>query len=130
MVHSLYEEDQILLPTKKTASLPGPWRDIEQIAWKETPTSRAFFENISVRIGNGSRVKFWLDKWAHKLALRELFPMLFTLSSQQLETISNMGWFEGQLWRWTLTWKRQPSPEEQEHIIELQALLQLSLIHI
>jgi len=46
VVHSLYEEDQILLPTKNAASLPGPWRDINQIAWKETPTSKAFFEHI------------------------------------------------------------------------------------
>ena len=35
-----------------------------------------------------------------------------------------MGWFEGQLWRWTLTWKRQPSTEEQEHILALKELLQ------
>jgi len=124
VVQSLYEEDQNLLPIKKTTSLAGPWRDIKQIAWKESPTSRAFFENISVRVGKGSRVNFWLDKWAHKLTLRELFPMLFTLSSQQQEKISNMGWFEGQLWRWTLTWKRQPSPVEQQQIIELQVFLQ------
>ena len=124
VVQSLHEEDQILLPTKTAASIPGPWRDIKQIAWKETPTSKAFFEHISVRIGNGSRVKFWLDVWAHRKSLKELFPMLFTLSSQQSEIISNMGWFEGHLSRWTLSWKREPSAEEQEQISTLQAILQ------
>ena len=35
-----------------------------------------------------------------------------------------MGWFEGNLWRWTLSWKREPSVEEQEQISSLQAILQ------
>ena len=124
VVHSLHEEDQILLPTKNASSLPGPWKDIKKIAWKEIPTTKAFFEHISVRVGNGSKVKFWLDVWAHRKPLKEVFLMLFTLSSQQSEIITNMGWFEGHLWRWTLSWKREPLVEEQAQIFTLQELLQ------
>ena len=82
VVHSIHEEDQVLLPTKTASSLPGPWKDIKCIALEETLTTKAFFENISVRVGSGSRVRFWLEVWAHVKPLKEVFPRLFRLSSQ------------------------------------------------
>jgi len=124
VIQSLHEEDHIMLPKKIVATIPGPWRGIKQIAWTDTPISKAFLENISVKVGNGSRVKFWSDVWANRKTLKELFPTLFAISSQQNEIISNMGWFEGELWRWTLSWKRELSEEEQEHMISLQTILQ------
>jgi len=35
-----------------------------------------------------------------------------------------MGWFEGGVWRWTLSWKRQLSTVELQHTTELCNLLQ------
>ena len=50
--------------------------------------------------------------------------MLYALSLQQSELITNMGWFEGPLWRWTLAWKRELTAEEQLHLKTLQVVLQ------
>ena len=44
--------------------------------------------------------------------LKDLFPNMFALSSQQHATIAEMGWFEGQRWHWILAWKRPLSQEE------------------
>jgi len=55
--------------------------------------------------------------------LRVAFQGLFSISSQKKETISNVGWFEGLTWRWTLSWKRELTSEEQQQLVELQDIL-------
>jgi len=124
VVHSIHEEDQVLLPKNFDSSLPGPWRDIKRTALADQATAKAFFDNLAVKVGNGRRVRFWLEVWANKKPLKEVFPALFRLSSQQDETISNMGWFEGNLWRWILAWKQAPATDEQRQILQLQTMLQ------
>jgi len=116
VIQSLHEEDHLLLPGKSISTLPGPWRDIKSIVLKESPVSQAFFENISFKLGDGRSVKFWLDAWTDGQPLKKAFPMLYRLSSQQQECIANMGWFEGQLWRWALSWKQELTLEDQLHL--------------
>ena len=94
-----YMKRIVLLPTETISSLPGPWRDFKCIALEESPATKDFFENISIRLGDSNRVRFWLDVWAYVKPLNDVFPVLFRLSSQQREIIANMGWIEGQLWR-------------------------------
>ena len=55
--------------------------------------------------------------------LQIAFQRLFSNSSQKKETISNMSWFEGLTWRWTLSWTRELTHEEQHQLIELQDIL-------
>jgi len=124
VVQSIHEEDQLLLPTKNVSTLPGPWRDIKRIAIEESSVSKAFFENIAIRIGDGRKVRFWLDAWINEKTLKAEFPELFRQSAQQCELVSNMGWYEGPMWRWTLTWKSELTPEQQAQVITLQGILQ------
>jgi len=37
---------------------------------------------------------------------------MFRVSTQQKDMVCNMGWFEGDTWRWVLSWKRMLSEEE------------------
>jgi len=124
IIQSLHEEDQFLLPGKSISTMPGPWRDIKSIGLKESPVSQAFFEHLSVKLGDGERIKFWLDAWTDGQPLRKAFPMLYRLSSQQQECIANMGWFEGHLWRWALSWKQELTSGEQIQLMQLQDILQ------
>jgi len=48
------------------------------------------------------RVRFWEDLWTGDTTLQNAFPSLYRVSSQQKEVINNMGWFEGDVWRWVL----------------------------
>ena len=52
-----------------------------------------------------------------------MFPRLYKLSIQKHAIISSMGWFEGQIWRWTLAWKREFSQEELQRLDRLTLML-------
>ena len=52
-----------------------------------------------------------------------LFSSLYSLSTQQNALISNKGWFEGTVWKWTLVWTRELSRDEPHQHNELLALL-------
>jgi len=87
VVQSIHEEDQVLLPSKAGSSLPGPWRDIKHIAIEESPATKVFFKNLSIKLGEGRRVAFWLDAWADEKSLKVVFPMLYSLSTQQMNSL-------------------------------------------
>ena len=124
VVQSIHAEDQLWLPARNASTLPGPWRDIKRIAIEESSVSKAFFENLDIRVGDGSKIKFWLDAWINGKSLKAEFPMLFRKSAQQNDFVSNMGWYEGPLWRWTLVWKSELTTEQQAQVITLQDILQ------
>ena len=90
---------------------------------EETLTKKAFFSNLKVQLGEESKIRFWLDPWVRNAPLKQVFSRLFFVSSQKKETISNMGWFEGHTWRWTLSWRRELTLEEQSHFSQLLNLL-------
>ena len=91
---------------------------------KEPIVASAFFKNLSLKLGEGTRVRFWQDNWVGEKSLDKLFPGLFSLSVQQHELVANMGWFEGHVWRWTLAWERELSIAEQAQLDALQLILQ------
>jgi len=124
VIQSIYEEDNALLPARSQSNLSGPWKAIKQIAVEESGVSKAFFKNLSVRLGEGTRVTFWLDVWVDVKPLKVIFPMLFPLSMQQNELVANMGWFEGPIWRWTSAWARELTSEEQAQLDALQVVPQ------
>ena len=53
----------------------------------------------------------------------KMFPDLYRISSQKLAIVSNMGWFEGSIWKWTLDWKRALLQPELQHLDELTVVL-------
>jgi len=106
VIQSLYEEDQGILVGSNVPILNGPWRAIKKLVAEDTPISQAFFKNLEVKLGEESKILFWKDPWVLDKPLRVVFQELFSISSQKTETISNMGWFEGLTWRWTLSWRR------------------------
>jgi len=124
VIQSIYEEEDVILPSKDQIRISGPWKTIKQLALNESPVSAAFFKHLSLRLGAGTRLRFWQDTWAGERPLKVLFPMLFSLSMQKYDLIANMGWFEGQTWRWTLAWAREMDIVEQEQLDALQTLLQ------
>lgn len=54
-----------------------------------------FTRNISLLLGDGNKISFWFDTWAHQKSLRELFPLLFKKSRKKRE------WW-AQLWKGSL----------------------------
>ena len=124
VVDSIHEDDITIMPGRNTKTLTGAWCDIKGMAIIENPVTQAFLQHLKVQVGDGRRVKFWEDIWVGGTPLQSVFPSLYRVSSRQKEVIGNMGWFEGDMWRWVLAWKRVLSLEESREELQLHRLLQ------
>lgn len=68
--------------------------------WKD------FSENITFRIGDGSRVHFWEHKWCGENILKEDFPNIYGVSCQRELTVRQIHMFnEGEV-HWDLRFRR------------------------
>ncbi|KAH1266507.1 Exocyst complex component SEC6 [Glycine max] len=58
-------------------------------------------------VGNGAKVKFWLDKWrGDDFTLKDKYPALYQISLHQDSTINLMGQFADNRWEWRIQWRR------------------------
>ena len=58
----------------------GLWKDIiKESNWVK--------ENWRFIVGNGTRIRFWLDLWCGNAPLRHSFPILFNLAVNKFETV-------------------------------------------
>lgn len=63
-------------------------------------------KNLVHRLGNGRDVSFWDGTWCGDISLKERFPRLYHLNSNQLRTVrKTSGWVDG-LWVWSVSWIR------------------------
>jgi len=85
--------------------------------------SKVFVQNLKFEVGNGNKIKFWEDPWIPEGTLMSLFPALYAVSQQQFTLIANMGWFEGTIWKWSLFWRKELTPEESQQHKDLLAIL-------
>ncbi|KAF9668808.1 hypothetical protein SADUNF_Sadunf14G0041800 [Salix dunnii] len=53
-------------------------------------------------VGNGKRIKFWLDNGS----LEDQFPALFILSNDKEASLHKMGVWDGYQWFWYFSWSR------------------------
>ena len=126
VVIALHNEGQALLPlcTTKKKSGSGLWQTLKQLIQDQKLTAtQAFLQNIKLVVGKGNRIRFWEDYWTQDKPLKQLFPVLYEVSSQKFYTISSMGWFEGAVWRWTLAWQRELTQTELSLLDALLAVL-------
>ena len=57
------------------------------------------------------------------LALKGRYPLLYNVSSHKKALVAEMGWFEGNTWRWTLSWGRELTEKEEQQVVQLQGIL-------
>ncbi|KAK2381610.1 hypothetical protein QL285_069201 [Trifolium repens] len=78
------------------------WRDICSL----DKNTNWFGGAVEKCVRNGALTLFWSAKWLGTTPLKQRFPRIFSISNQQLNSVSNMGsWLDG-LWRWEFTWRR------------------------
>ena len=106
VVQSVHNEDQATLPSCSISKIPGPWQSTKRLLVEQQSTVKGFLQHLQISVSSGTKIRFWNDQWVGNFTLKDKFPSLFRLSTQQTTLISSMGWFEEQLWKWTLAWKR------------------------
>jgi hypothetical protein len=79
------------------------WRDIcnldQGVGW--------FNQLAFKKLGSGNSIKFWKDTWLGDQSLEQRFPRLFSISTQQDETVREMGSRTNGVWRWRWRWRRE-----------------------
>jgi hypothetical protein len=82
------------------------------------------------KLGDGGGTRFWLDIWVGPKPLCEVFPRLYSVSTQPENLISQMGEWRNEEWVWSLNWRRRFFMWEEEllgNLMELIGHVKLSL---
>jgi len=67
VVNSIHNEDFAILLAQTLPSILGPWKEIKRLSTEASSIQESFFQNIKVKLGEGSKIRFWKDPWAmHK----------------------------------------------------------------
>lgn len=59
----------------------GPWKHISKL-WEE------FLQEVSFKVTNGLKVKFWKDRWLGNFILKDLYPSLFLIACNADSTVA------------------------------------------
>ncbi|KAL7161870.1 hypothetical protein ACSBR2_042363 [Camellia fascicularis] len=59
------------------------WKDILFIGDHSSIIVNFFLVNCQIKVGDGSRIRFWYDKWCGVTCLKDEFPFLFNLSADK-----------------------------------------------
>jgi hypothetical protein len=97
------------------------WRDIWRLGCEED--GGWFSSNISSIIGDGGDIGFWKEKWMGTLPLRDLFPELFSKTTQPDGFVAQMGSWDDEVWTWNLGWNAALTGTEIEKASYLLTLL-------
>ena len=81
-------------------------------------------EGIILKVGDGSSILFWHDRWYEAGVFKILFPRLFAISLQKQALISQMGEWIGNSWAWRLQWRRELYAWEQEEVHAFQLIIE------
>jgi len=82
VVQSIHNEDQAALPSWVTSRGTGPWKDIKKLVLKQQPSSNMFTKHLKMKLGDGSKIRFWEDPWLPTGTLKDTFPLLYRISNQ------------------------------------------------
>jgi hypothetical protein len=82
------------------------WRDLWELVKSQRGVAGFVFESFELKIETGSKTLFWQDKWCGSLQLKEVFPRLYGVASNKCSVVNELGFWEGNEWKWNLGWRR------------------------
>lgn len=104
--------DRGLLSTKQTSTW---WKELQSLDAFNPLSSGWFSDSIRLRLGNGHKMRFWMDSWCSHECLRELYPELFRVADNQNGS-----------WTWKINWIAELCDEEQVRANELMETIYFS----
>lgn len=81
-------------------------------------------------VGNGVLTLFWKDIWAFDVPFINMFPRLFSITTNKQASVASLGFWDGRQWIWGSSWTRILRPYnivEQNHL--QQIIDNISLFH-
>ncbi|XP_028125789.1 uncharacterized protein LOC114322644 [Camellia sinensis] len=104
------------------------WRDILSGSEQSGNLVEFFLNNCKVKVGNGHRVKFWVDKWCDNLCLKDEFPLLYRLAGEKGETLATMLERNEDAGEWVFQFKRKLYDWESMEAIRLKNQLEAGTV--
>jgi hypothetical protein len=83
----------------------------------------SFARHLAFKVGDGTRVKFWLDAWCGDQPLRDRFPELFCLVRVPAASVADHLQILGSSHHWDIAFSRQVQDWELETVTALMELL-------
>ncbi|WMV21816.1 hypothetical protein MTR67_015201 [Solanum verrucosum] len=90
----------------------GAWRSIRNL-WSQMET------NLYIKVGSGTKTKFWKDVWIDQSPLRDLFPDLFQICGNPDANVGDCWTEQG----WDLVFRRLLNDWEVERVAEILGML-------
>ncbi|GLT33516.1 hypothetical protein SLA2020_080980 [Shorea laevis] len=81
------------------------WKDIVSVGSGSKSLLEMLVKGFKCKVGDGSCVNFWSDKWVGENPLNNLFPRLFALTTNREGLIKDMGHWSGDSWVWDCRWR-------------------------
>jgi len=102
------------------------WQDVCRISDKDA-LGNWFDHRCQWRLGDGSRVKFWKDRWVDDQVLKEKFSRLFMISQCSESVVGDIVHRENitseGCSRWCLGWRRERFVWEKQEEEQMMALI-------
>ncbi|GKU89268.1 hypothetical protein SLEP1_g3431 [Rubroshorea leprosula] len=89
-----------------TWNMSGVWKDIVGLGRRSERLEAMLGKGFKWKVGNGSCVDFWHDKWVGDKPLRNLFPRLYALAITREGLLKDMGFWSAETWIWDCRWRR------------------------
>ena len=65
-----------------------------------------FESNMVWQVGDGSKFKFWEDKWLDNTQLKERYPRIYKNSMLNDKPIVSFGKWSSEVWEWDFSWRK------------------------
>lgn len=108
----------------ESLSVSNFWQGILSVAAENPDLQDFFLQKFKVIVGNGRRVRFWIDRWINNQSLSAVFPRLFSLSVEKDGTLFEFFHSRGVGTDWNIAFRRLLLAWEEEEVLKLNDLLQ------
>ncbi len=98
------------------------WKDLKEV-WSAEGWGRSFEDSFDWKVGVGKDIYFWKDRWLKGEALKNVFPRLFSISSNKEAKLLECGNWSNGRWVWKLAWRRSFFEWESQMAEQLGQLL-------
>lgn len=107
VIWSFHSSSRTWNPILVRLTQPGVWKNIVTIG-KDFKALNIDLNCLLVgSLGNGTEIRFWIDRWVSDVPLRVLYPSIFTLEHNKAIMVSHCYNLHQHRVTWLWRWKRE-----------------------
>ncbi|XP_021979879.1 uncharacterized protein LOC110876004 [Helianthus annuus] len=100
-----------LIPSNKKVA--GVWKDITKAGKELESMGVSITDELTVEVGNGKAIKFWLDRWSGDRSLKDAYPGIFKIAENKHAMVADYVTVLQNENQWFITCTRPPNTDEE-----------------